>query len=81
MEPFIFIDGHYLASLDGTGFFSSEKLSSSACLIKVNAKTGKVTYHLQLLGACLVHPDRAEVIPLFPEMICNEDGSTKNDCE
>jgi hypothetical protein len=81
LEPFVFMDGHSLASLDGTGFFSSEKLSSSACLVKVNAKTGKVTYQLQMLGACLVHPDRSEVIPLFPEMICNEDGATKNDCE
>jgi hypothetical protein len=81
LEPFVFLDGHYLVSLDGTGFFSSEKLGSAACLVKVDKKTGKTTYHLQLLGACLVHPDRGEVIPLFPEMISNGDGTKKNDCE
>jgi hypothetical protein len=81
LEPFVFVDGHYLISLDGTGFYSSEKISSAACLIKTDKKTGKVTYHLSLLGACLVHPDRMEVIPLFPEMICNGDGAKKNDCE
>lgn len=81
LEPFVFLDGHYLVSLDGTGFYSSEKIGSAACLIKTDKKTGNVTYHLSLLGACLVHPDRMEVIPLFPEMICNGDGAKKNDCE
>lgn len=81
LEPFVFLDGHYLVSLDGTGFYSSEKLGSPACLIKTNKKTGKITYQLQMLGACLVHPEKSEVIPLFPEMIANGDGQTKNDCE
>ena len=35
----------------------------------------------QMLGAVLVHPDQREVIPLFPEIIRNTDGQTKNDCE
>ena len=81
LEPFVFLEGHYLVSLDGTGFFSSEKIRSAACLIKTDKKTGKVSYYLQLLGACLVHPERMEVIPLFPEMIANSDGAKKNDCE
>lgn len=81
LEPFVFLDGHYLLSLDGTGFFSSEKLSSPACLTKTDKKTGTVTYQLQMLGAALVHPDQREVIPLAPEMICNGDGQSKNDCE
>jgi hypothetical protein len=81
LEPFVFLDGHYLVSLDGTGFYSSQKVSSAACIVKTNKKTGTVTYELSLLGACLVHPERTEVIPLFPEMIANGDGATKNDCE
>ena len=81
LEPFVFLDGHYLLSLDGTGFYSSEKIGSAACLIKTNKKTGQLTYQMQMLGACLVHPEKREVIPLFPEMICNGDGQTKNDCE
>jgi len=81
LEPFAFFNGHYLVSLDGTGFYSSEKIGSDACLTKTDKKTGKVTYHLQMLGACLVHPDLREVVALFPEMITNGDGSKKNDCE
>jgi len=34
-----------------------------------------------MLGAAIVHPDFKEVIPLCPEMIIKQDGTTKNDCE
>ena len=39
------------------------------------------SYAVLLLGAVLVHPDLAEVLPLAPEPITKQDGSTKNDCE
>lgn len=81
LEPMVFMEGCYLVSLDGTGFFSSTKLHSDICLQKVNKKTGEVTYHLQMLGAAIVHPDFKEVIPLPPEFIMKQDGETKNDCE
>ena len=81
LEPMIFMEGCYLLSLDGTGYFSSEKLCSDSCMVKVSKKSGKITYYMQALGACLVHPDRKEVIPLCPEMIQKQDGDTKNDCE
>jgi hypothetical protein len=32
-------------------------------------------------GAAIVHPDHREVIPLAPEPIIKQDGTTKNDCE
>jgi len=32
---------------------------------KVNKKTGEITYHLQMLGAAIVHPNFKEVIPHF----------------
>jgi hypothetical protein len=44
-------------------------------------KNGTVSYEHQMLGAVLVHPDLKEVIPLAPEPIQKQDGSTKNDCE
>ena len=81
LEPFVFLDGCYLVSLDGTEFYRSEKMGSPACMRRVDKKTGKTTYYQQMLGAVIVHPDRREVIPLFPEIIRNTDGQTKNDCE
>lgn len=34
-----------------------------------------------MLGAALIHPDKREVIPLMPEPIVKQDGTTKNDGE
>ncbi len=81
LEPMVFYNGCYLLNLDGTGFFSSKKLSAPFCMQKVNKKTGEITYYLQMLGAAIVHPDFKEVIPLCPEMIIKQDGESKNDCE
>lgn len=73
-------DGHHLLALDGTGIFSSEKVSSEYCLSK-HKRNGKIEYYQQMLAGAFVHPDRSEVIPTCPEMIVKQDGSTKNDCE
>lgn len=81
LEPMVFYKGCYLLNLDGTGFFSSKKVNAPYCMEKVNKKTGEITYYLQMLGAAIVHPDFKEVIPLCPEMIIKQDGTTKNDCE
>jgi len=80
LEPFVYLEGCYLVSLDGTTYFSSSKIHCSSCLVK-HHRNGSTTYSHQLLGATLVHPDRKEVIPLAPEPIINQDGHTKNDCE
>jgi hypothetical protein len=80
LERFVYFDGHYLLSLDGTTYFSSTKIHCSSCLEK-HHRGGGITYAHQLLGATLVHPDLQEVIPLAPEPIINQDGHTKNDCE
>ncbi len=81
LEPMVFFEGCYLLSLDGTGYFSSKKLSSGSCLKKVSKKSGEVTYYQQMLGGAIVHPDFKEVIPLAPEFIIKQDGQSKNDCE
>jgi len=81
LEPMVFYNGCYLLNLDGTGFFQSNKLHSPFCLEKENSKTGEISYYLQMLGGAIVHPDFKEVIPLCPEMIIKQDGTTKNDCE
>ena len=80
LERFEFLDGHYLVSVDGTGEFSSSKVCCQQCCKKEH-KDGSITYYHQMLGASIVHPDQANVIPLCPETIQNEDGLEKNDCE
>lgn len=80
LERFVYLEGHYLVSLDGTTYFSSTKVHCPACLEK-HHRGGGITYSHQMLGATLVHPDLKEVIPLAPEPIINQDGHTKNDCE
>lgn len=80
LEKMVFMQDCYLLNLDGTGYFSSKNLYSDACLEKISAN-GEKTYHLQAVGAALVHPDHKEVIVLCPEIIKKQDGSTKMDCE
>lgn len=76
-----FMEHYYLVSLDGTGYFSSKKVHCEQCLERTNSRTGEITYTHQLLGAAIVCPGHAEVVPLYPEPIIKQDGSTKNDCE
>ena len=80
LEEMVFVDGHYLLALDGTGYFSSKAIHCDSCLEK-HHRSGTVTYSHQMLGAALIHPDKREVIPLMPEPIVKQDGTEKNDCE
>ena len=50
LKRFVYLDGHYLLSLDGTTYFSSSKIHCSSCLEK-HHRNGSVTYSHQLLGA------------------------------
>jgi hypothetical protein len=80
LEGFDYLDGHYLLSLDGTGYFSSPKVHCAHCAEK-HHRNGTTTYYHQMLGAVLVHPEHKEVFPLAPEPILKPDGAKKNDCE
>ena len=80
LEPVVFFQGHYLLALDGTGYFSSEKVHCPSCMEK-KSRNGKITYYHQMLGGAIVHPDHKEVIPVCPEPIIKQDGNCKNDCE
>jgi hypothetical protein len=44
LEPFVFYQGCYLLSLDGTGYFSSSSIHCDSCLEKVHKQSGEVTY-------------------------------------
>ncbi len=80
LEEMVFVEGHYLLALDGTGYFSSQQIHCASCL-EMHHRNGTVTYHHPMLSAALVHPDKREVIPLMPEPIIKQDGADKNDCE
>ena len=80
LEPMVFLDGHYLVALDGTGYFSSNTIHCDSCLHKEH-RNGLITYYHQMLGAAIIHPAFREVIPLMPEPIVKQDGTEKNDCE
>lgn len=80
LEEMVFVEGHYLLALDGTGYFSSQQIHCASCL-ETHHATGTVTYRHQMLGAALIHPAQRAVIPLMPEPIVKHDGTDKNDCE
>ena len=79
-EKMAYIDGHYLLSGDGTGFYSSGKVSSPYCMAK-KSRNGQTLYYQQMYAASFVRPDCKVVIPIFPEMMTKQDGTSKNDCE
>lgn len=81
LEKMQYMGKYYILSIDGTGYFKSEKVHCANCLEKHYKKSGKTSYAHQLLGGAIVHPERREVIPLAPEPIIKQDGTTKNDCE
>ena len=56
LEPMVFLDGHYLVALDGTGYFSSNTIHCDSCLHKEH-RNGLITYYHQMLGAAIIHPD------------------------
>lgn len=83
LERFQFLDGHYLVTLDGSGYFSSYKIECPGCLTKETTKDGEKTirYEHQILQPAIVCPGQKQVIPLVPEQIRNTDGTKKQDCE
>ncbi len=80
LEDFQWWAGHYLLSVDGTGYFYSDQVHCEQCC-ETHHRDGRVSYYHQLLGAVLVHPDQRAVLPLAPEPLLRADGVAKNDCE
>ncbi|MCD4793061.1 MAG: hypothetical protein K8R54_07515 [Bacteroidales bacterium] len=80
LDKFRFMGDYYLISGDGTEYFKSQKLKFKNCLQR-KKRNGIIEYYNQLYGAAIVHPDLKQVIPLAPEPILEQDGSTKQDCE
>jgi hypothetical protein len=80
LEDFTVLGGRHLLAIDGTGLFSSTKISCPQCGVK-KRKSGHTEFYHQLLVAAIVHPEQRTVLPLDFEPIVKADGTTKNDCE
>ncbi len=65
LEPYRLDVGHYLIALDGTQYFSSEKIHCPSCLTRKGAK-GRLRYSHQILQAVTLHPMMRQVLPLAP---------------
>lgn len=74
------LGGRFLISMDGTQFFSSDKISCGKCLT-ARHKNGTSSHSHKAVTAVLVAPGNPCVVPLAPEFIGNEDGALKQDCE
>jgi hypothetical protein len=80
LEAFRDIENTYLIGLDGTDYFSSTQIHCAHCLERAD-NAGRVHYRHGAIVPVLVKPGRHEVLALMPEMIVNQDGQIKQDCE
>ncbi len=69
-----------LIAIDGTEYFSSQKIQCEHCCRR-ELRNGKINYYHSVLTAVLVQPGNEHVIVLEPEFIKPQDGKEKQDCE
>ena len=74
------LDGRLLIAFDGTEYHCSRKIHCAQCSKRRRADGGTEFFH-GFLGASLVAPGHAQVLPLPPEPIAPQDGAEKQDCE
>lgn len=80
LEKYEVLGGQWLIPLDGTEYFSSQRLHCQQCSHRTH-KNGKVTYFHTALLPVIVSPHCESVISLDPEFITPQDGHDKQDCE
>jgi hypothetical protein len=69
-----------LIALDATWYFSSQKLHCQNCSCLRHAD-GTTTHYHRAITPVIVSPGCSQVVPLRPEFIQPQDGTTKQDCE
>jgi hypothetical protein len=69
-----------LVILDGTQYFSSQKIHCEKCNSR-ELSNGKTNYYHSVITPVIARPGNAHVIPLAPEYIIPQDGKEKQDCE
>ena len=80
LESLRAFDQTQLIALDGTWYFSSDKIHCPQCSC-LEHKNGKKTYYHSALTPVILAPGQPQVIALRPEFIAPQDGHTKQDCE
>ena len=70
----------HLVALDGTTYFSSQKVHCGQCSQRI-LNNQQTQYFHSVLTPVLVQPGRSEVLALEPEFIVPQDGHEKQDCE
>jgi hypothetical protein len=80
LEAFRAINNTFLIALDGTDFFSSEKISCPCCS-QSKLKNGKILHRHIAVTPTLVAPGQQNVIALAPQFVLPQDGHDKQDCE
>ncbi len=79
LAQYVFMNG-YLLAVDGTEVFESKNVFCDNCGVREHSNGIKGYYH-QILAGSIIKPGLKQVIPLCPEPIVKQDGTTKNDCE
>ncbi len=69
-----------LVILDGTQYFSSQKIHCEKCSSR-ELSNGKLNYFHSVLTPVIAQPGNEHVLPLAPEYILPQDGKEKQDCE
>ena len=73
-------DNLFLIALDGTWFFSSERIKCESCQTK-NHRNGTTTYYHSAITPVIAKPEVNRVVSFVLEFITVDDGSSKQDCE
>lgn len=80
LKRFRVLAGHTLIALDGTDFYSSEKISCPNCLV-ARHKDGRTVFSHKAVTPTILSPNVRQSVPLRPEFITPQDGALKQDCE
>jgi len=69
-----------LIAIDGTEYFSSQKIHCEKCSQR-ELRNGKMNYFHSVLTPVIVQAGNEHIIALEPEFITPQDGNEKQDCE
>jgi hypothetical protein len=80
LQAYRSINGDLLVAMDGTQYFSSDKIHCPQCSTRKH-RNATTTYSHHVVTPVIVAPGNPRVLPLEPEFIVPQDGHKKQDCE